>query len=90
MDIYPCCLLPEAENDADEFSFDTSNDDGDDVNDNIEGDGVTSEEDYEVGKYIYVWANRNSDSIEDSIVGRVLSDWVIRKSPVESNFVIVG
>ena len=79
---------PEADNDADYLSFGTPEKSDDGVNDNIQENKVTREDYDEVYKDVYDSLNRNSDSIGESIAGRVLRAWVIRKSYVESNFSI--
>ena len=89
-------LLSEADNDYDDLSFDKSddnyndNDDDDDVNDSIEQDEVTSEDEDEFEKYVYLLVNSDSGSIYDILAGRVLRAWTRRKSPAGSKFSISG
>ena len=62
----------------------------DDINDNIEDEKFTSEDDDEVEKYVNVSVNSNSDSIYKSLAGRVLHELYRRKITAESNFYISG
>ena len=81
---------PEADNDADYLSFGTPKKSDDGVNDNIQENKVTREDYDEVYKDVYDSLNRNSDSIGESIAGRVLRAWVRRNSLMEIYFSVSG
>ena len=82
----------EPDDEAADYEVDSSEDDDDDSDDEFNENEVSSEDkdDDEGNTEFDVSMNSDSESIDESLAGRVLCAWNRRKGPVESNFSIVG